>query len=76
MFLDTLSRFIEEHREYIEDWLYLMLLRLLHRQGSDMLSSIHFKLQLVLEQIRYTLKLCLESFILCVGVWWVCGRCA
>lgn len=52
MFLDTLVKFIEEHREYLEDWLYLMLLRLIHRQGSDMLSSIHFKLQLVLEQVR------------------------
>ena len=46
-------KFIEEHKEYIDDWLYLMLLRLIHRQGSDMLSSVHFKLQLVLEQIRY-----------------------
>ncbi|XP_064397669.1 CLIP-associating protein 1-B-like [Halichondria panicea] len=52
MFLDTLAKFIEEHREYLDDWLYIMLLRLIHRQGSDMLTSVHFKLQLVLEQIR------------------------
>ena len=69
MFLDTLSRFIEERREHLDDWLFLLLLRLLHRQGTDMLSSIHYKLMLVLELVRcvcvcvcvcvlkYTLKL-------------------
>lgn len=57
MFLDTLSRFIEEHREYLDDWLFLLLLRLIHRQGMDMLSSVHYKLQLVLELIRYVHQL-------------------
>ena len=52
MFLDTLSQFIEEHREYLDDWLFLLLLRLLHKQGTDMLSSVHFKLTLVLEHVR------------------------
>ena len=52
MFLDTLVKFIEEHREQLDDWLFIMLLRLIHRQGTDMLSSVHFKLQIVLEHIR------------------------
>lgn len=52
MFLETLSRFIEDHREYLDDWLFLLLLRLLHKQSSDMLKSVHFKLQLVLENVR------------------------
>ena len=52
MFLDVLSRFIEEHKEYLDDFLFLMLLRLLHRQGTDMLSSVHYKLMAVLELIR------------------------
>ena len=52
MFLDTLSRFIEERREYLDDWLFLLLLRLLHKQGTDMLSSVHYKLMLVLELVR------------------------
>ena len=52
MFLETLCRFIEEHREYLDDWLFLLLLRLLHKQGTDMLKSVQFKLQLVLEHVR------------------------
>ena len=53
IFLDTLSLFIEEHREYLDDWLFLMLLRLLHRHGTDLLAHMHYKLQVVLELIRY-----------------------
>ena len=52
MFLDMLIRFIEERREYLEDWLFLMLLRLLQKQGSDVLRSTHVKIQLVLENVR------------------------
>ncbi len=52
MFLDTLVRFIQDHREYLDDWLFLLLLRLLQRAGTDMLSSVLFKLQMVLEHVR------------------------
>lgn len=52
MFLDTLSRFIQEHGEYLEDWLFILLLKLLQRAGTDMLSSVLFKLQMVLEHVR------------------------
>lgn len=52
MFLDVLGRFVEDHKEYLDDFLFLMLLRLLHRQGTDMLSSVHYKLMTVLELIR------------------------
>ena len=55
MFLESLARFIDEHREYLDDWLFLMLLRLLHRHGTDMLSSVNFKLQVVLELVRWAL---------------------
>ena len=53
MFLDTLSKFITEYREHLDDWLFLLLLRLLQRSGTDMLSSVLFKLQMVLENIRW-----------------------
>ena len=53
LFLETLSVFIEEHREHLEDWIFLILLRLLHRHGSDLLGHMHYKLQLVLELIRF-----------------------
>ena len=52
MFLETLTRFIECHREYMDDWLFLMLLQLLHKQGTDILKSVQFKLQIVLEEVR------------------------
>lgn len=52
MFLDTLSRFIMENQEYLDDWLFILLLKLLQRSGTDMLSSVLFKLQVVLENIR------------------------
>lgn len=52
MFLDTLVRFIQDHREYLDDWLFILLLRLLQRAGTDMLSSVLFKLQMVLEHVR------------------------
>ena len=53
MFLDTLSRFIQDHREYLDDWLFILLLKLLQRAGTDLLSSVLFKLQMVLEHVRY-----------------------
>lgn len=53
MFLETLTRFIEDHREYLDDWLFLLLLRLLNKQGSDMPKSVQYKIQLVLEHVRY-----------------------
>ena len=56
IFLETLSVFIEDHREHIEDWLFLILLRLLHRHGSDLLGHMHYKLQLILELIRCTFQ--------------------
>ena len=52
LFLEALSVFIDDHREHLEDWLFLILLRLLHRHGSDLLGHMHFKLQLILELIR------------------------
>lgn len=52
MFLDTLVKFIQEHGEQLTDWLFIMLLRLIHRQGTDMLQSVQIRLQIVLEHIR------------------------
>ena len=52
MFLETLTKFMDSHREYLDDWLFFMLLRLLHKQGTDVLKSVQFKLQLVLEEVR------------------------
>ena len=52
MFLETLTRFIQSHRIHLSDWLYILLLKLLHKQGNDMLKSVQYKVQLVLEHVR------------------------
>lgn len=67
MFLDTLSRFIQDHREYLDDWLFILLLRLLQRAGTDMLSSVLFKLQMVLEHVRLVVYGCVWSSVLKVS---------
>lgn len=71
MFLDTLSRFIQEHREYLDDWLFFLLLRLLQRAGTDMLSSVLFKLQMVLEHVR-----CVDcgAVVACVNAMFLCSK--
>jgi CLIP-associating protein 1/2 len=65
MFLDILVRFIEERREYLEDWLFIMLMRLLQKQGSDILKSTHVKIQLVLENIRRSFDMSQQFKMLC-----------
>ena len=52
MFLETLTRFIQSHRIHLSDWLYILLLKLLQKQGNDMLKSVQYKVQLVLEHVR------------------------
>ncbi|CAI8057490.1 CLIP-associating protein 1 [Geodia barretti] len=65
LFLEALSVFIEDHREHLEDWLFLILLRLLHRHGSDLLGHMHFKLQLILELIRKSFDTDQQFMTLC-----------
>ena len=52
VFLDVLGLFITQYKEEMEDWLFKILLRLLHKKGTDMLSSVHKKLNHVLEVVR------------------------
>jgi CLIP-associating protein 1/2 len=65
LFLEALSVFIDDHREHLEDWLFLILLRLLHRHGSDLLGHMHFKLQLILELIRKSFDTDQQFMTLC-----------
>ena len=53
VFLDVLNLYIAQYKEDLEDWLFKILLRLLHKKGGDMLSTVHKKLTGVLVQIRY-----------------------
>ena len=52
VFLDVLCLFISQYKDDLEDWLFKILLRLLHKKGTDMLSSVQRKLTNVFEVIR------------------------
>ena len=52
VFLDVLNLYIAQYKEELEEWLFKILLRLLHKKGADMLSTVHKKLSNVLVQIR------------------------
>lgn len=53
VFLDVLNLYIAHYKEELEEWLFKILLRLLHKKGADMLSTVHKKLSSVLVQIRW-----------------------
>ena len=52
VFLEVLVKYINVYQEDLNGWLFKLLLRLLHKQGTDMLSSVHRKLDKTLECIR------------------------
>ena len=51
-FLDVLTIFIELKTQSLDDWLFMLLLRLIHKQGGDNLSSVVQKLTMVLDTVR------------------------
>lgn len=51
-FLDVLTIFIELKTQNLDDWLFMLLLRLIHKQGGDNLSSVAQKLTMVLDTVR------------------------
>ncbi|CAH1773836.1 unnamed protein product, partial [Owenia fusiformis] len=52
MFLETLVDFLSVHRQDLNDWLYILLTRLLNKMGSDMLGSIQMKVLKALDLVR------------------------
>ncbi|XP_019850114.1 PREDICTED: CLIP-associating protein 1-like [Amphimedon queenslandica] len=65
MFLETLTRFIQSHRIHLNDWIYILLLKLLQKQGNDMLKSVQYKVQLVLEHVRKAFDPSSQFSVLC-----------
>nr|WAW84823.1 CLASP 1/2 [Halisarca dujardinii] len=65
VFLDVLCLFISQYHEDLEDWLFKILLRLLHKKGSDMLSSVMNRLTHVFEVIRSTYSASSQLHVLC-----------
>ena len=52
LFLDTLMELIIVHRADLTDWLYILLTRLLHKLGSDLLGSVQTKIHRTLDLVR------------------------
>ncbi|XP_047740406.1 CLIP-associating protein 2 isoform X3 [Hyalella azteca] len=52
LFLETLMQLIYVHRADLEDWLYVLLTRLLHKLGSDLLGSVQAKIHETLDLVR------------------------
>jgi len=52
LFLETLVGFLEIYKDELLDWLYVLLLRLLHRMGTDLLASAMAKVTRALETVR------------------------
>ncbi|XP_022178284.1 CLIP-associating protein 1-like [Myzus persicae] len=52
LFLDVLNELIVTHSQYLEYWLYTLLVKLFIKGGSDILGSVHSKILKTLEIIR------------------------
>ncbi|XP_041372233.1 CLIP-associating protein 1-like isoform X7 [Gigantopelta aegis] len=52
MFLDTLVELVVLHSRDLSDWLYVLLTRLIHKSGSDMLGSVQTKHQRAQDAVR------------------------
>jgi CLIP-associating protein 1/2 len=52
LFLDVLNELIITHSQYLEYWLYTLLVKLFNKGGSDILSSVHSKILKTIEIIR------------------------
>lgn len=52
LFLDTLNEIIIKHQADLNDWLYVLLTKLLNKLGSDVLTSIGRKIQNTLTLVR------------------------
>jgi len=52
LFLDVLNELIVTHNQYLEYWLYTLIVKLFIKGGSDILGSVHSKIMKTLEIIR------------------------
>ena len=57
LFLDVLNTFIAVYREHLRDWLFVLLTRLLMKQGSENLSTVNRKILMCLETVRTSFAL-------------------
>ncbi|XP_064644239.1 CLIP-associating protein 1-like isoform X4 [Lineus longissimus] len=52
LFLEVLIEFIHVYRNDIQDWLYVLLTRLLNKLGADVLGSVQSKISRALDAVR------------------------
>lgn len=52
VFLDTLNEVIAHYKDNLHDWLYVLLQRIFHKLGTDLLNSTHTKLVNTLENVK------------------------
>ncbi|KAB7504085.1 CLIP-associating protein 2, partial [Armadillidium nasatum] len=64
LFLDTLMELIAVHSPDLEDWLYILLTRLLNKLGSDLLGSVQSKIHRTLDLVRESFKYDLQFQVL------------
>lgn len=57
LFLDTLNELIMKHHNDLHEWLYVLIHRIFNKLGTDLLSSLHKKIQKTLDVI----KICFPS---------------
>lgn len=53
MFLEILPDFITIYKEYIEEWLYVLMTQLLKKMGADLLGSVQAKVIKAMQTTRY-----------------------
>lgn len=65
IFLDTLNMFITIYREHLTDWLFVLLTRLLIKQGGENLSTVNKKILACLDTVRtsFTIELQFKTLI-------------
>jgi CLIP-associating protein 1/2 len=64
LYLDVLNEFVRQYKRDLNDWLYMLLTRLLTKLGGETLPSVYQKLCKCLEAVRSSFDLDLQFNIL------------
>ncbi|XP_025829154.1 CLIP-associating protein isoform X2 [Agrilus planipennis] len=65
VFIDSLNILIKVHKNDLHDWLYVLLQRIFHKLGTDLLNSVIAKLLNTLEIIRKSFPVSLQFSCIC-----------
>lgn len=62
VFLDTLNNLIKLYKNDLHDWLYVLLQRIFHKIGTDLLTSTYTKLLTTLDMVKKSFPVQLQLF--------------